>query len=138
MVPQQKKGEGLPLNTIIVAIMVVVVLVVIVSFFLGGATGITNTIKRVFFGTTAGTDLTLAVETCRQYCSQAEGLPKELQGTSAYCKQNFNIDEDRDGEADRAEQTDADGKRPFLAWKCTVGTSTATEKFLNIPCDVTC
>ena len=110
-----KKGQGLPLTTIIVAILVVVVLVVIVAFFLGGTTGLTNTIKRVFFGTTAGTDLSLAVEACRNHCDRAASLPKSLQGSSAYCTTKFRIDKDGSGEADSVGEGDS---RQFIDWYC--------------------
>ena len=128
----QKKGQGLPLTTIVIAILVVVVLVVIVAFFLGGTTGLTNTIKRVFFGTTAGTDQTLAVETCRQYCDQAETLPDSLHATSPYCKQTFRLDTDRDGEADYETK---DGKKTFKEWNCY---NTNSDSSLGVPCNIQC
>jgi len=139
-----KKGQGLPLTTIIVAILVVVVLVVIVAFFLGGTTGLTNAIKRVFFGTTAGSDLTLAVETCKQYCDQAETYPSVgLQQKSAFCTQYFRIDQNRDGEADLL---DADNKI-YARWYCGTtnpktfvdkDSGSQTAKLLGIPCSVKC
>ena len=96
-----KRGQGLPLTTIIIAILVVVVLVVLVAFFLGGTTSITRGIKSLFFGTTAGTDLTIAIETCRNRCDQAQTLPNDdLKKNSAYCKTPFHIDFDKDGEVD--------------------------------------
>ncbi len=97
----KKRGQGLPLTTIIIAILVVVVLVVLVAFFLGGTTSITRGIKSLFFGTTAGTDLTIAVETCRNRCDQAQTLPSDtLKRNSAYCKTPFHMDYDKDGEVD--------------------------------------
>ena len=87
-----KRGQGLTLNTIIMAILVIIVLVVIVLFFLGTFGGVTDKIKSTFFSTTVGTSEALAVETCRQYCDQAQRLPKDLQEKSAYCKQAFIID----------------------------------------------
>jgi hypothetical protein len=96
-----KRGQGLPLSTIVLLIIVVVVLILIVAFFLGGATGITSTIKNVFFGATAGTDMTLALENCRQYCEQAKTFETGPQKSeSPYCKRFEHIDVDGDGEAD--------------------------------------
>ena len=132
-----KKGQGLPLTTIIVAILVVVVLVVIVAFFLGGATGLTNTIKRIFYGTTSGTDLSVAVEACRTHCDRAEGLPPSLQPTSAYCTQTFPIDTDRDGEADFEE---INGVKTNVQWYCNKPgiTKEGLIRSLNVPCSISC
>lgn len=92
----------LTINTIIVAILVILVLVLVASFFLFGFRGVTEKIKATFFGITAGTDRTLAVQSCRNYCTQAELLPESMRGTSAYCKTYFYIDEDNDGEAEKS------------------------------------
>ena len=97
---KNKRGQGLPLTTVVIAILVVVVLVVIVAFFLGGTSGLTKTIKSVFFGTTAGTDKALAIQNCNQYCDQAKSLPQGQIISSPYCTKHFFIDEDLDGEAD--------------------------------------
>jgi len=98
-VKRGKRGQGLPLNTVIVAILVVLVLVVIVAFFLGGTGGITQTVQRIFFGVTAGTDIDVASRTCEQYCQQAKGSSVNVID-SAFCKKTFAIDWDFDGEAD--------------------------------------
>mgnify|MGYP001558648144 CR=1 FL=1 len=118
------KGQGLPLTTIVIAILVIVVLVVLVAFFLGGATGVTRGIKRIFFGTTAGTDLTVAVENCRQYCEQAKVLPENLRTSSAYCTQYFNIDNNGDGEAEfdsksgKTTKETSKGLKVYDRWYC--------------------
>ena len=41
----ERKGQGLPLNTIIIAILVVVVLVVVILIFVGSMSGVTKTLK---------------------------------------------------------------------------------------------
>ena len=92
-----KKGQGLPLETIIVAILVIIVLVLVITFFLGGFAGLTNRVKTIFFGTTAGIDTTLAVQNCRTYCDQAELLPESLQKDSPCCKSEQKIDTNNDG-----------------------------------------
>ena len=107
-----KRGQGLPMNTVIVAILVIVVLVVVVVFFLGGFAGLSSKVKAIFYGTTAGTDLTLAVQTCESRCEQAMLLPKSTLGASAFCNAPFYLDTDNDGEA----QKDADGK--FVNYYC--------------------
>ena len=99
-----KKGQGLPLTTIIIAILVVVVLIVIVAFFLGGTASITDTIKRVFFGTTAGYDLNLAIQTCQSRCEAAKELPATARTGHAYCQSGLAVDRNPiDGEADYVE-----------------------------------
>ncbi len=136
-----KKAQGLPLTTIIIAILVVVVLIVIVAFFLGSSSGLVKSIKGIFFKTTAGTDMTIAVESCKQYCEQAKGLSASLRGSSAYCTQTFNIDRDNNGEADRVGDK-PDGK--LIKWQCNLITEIEDTKSLNVPCadengkDITC
>ncbi|MBI2667284.1 hypothetical protein HYX17_00775 [Candidatus Woesearchaeota archaeon] len=87
-----KKGVDLTLNTIIIAVLVILVLVVVVVFFLGGFKGLTDRIKSIFFSSTAGTDVVLAVQTCEQFCEQAKLLPKNLQPSSSYCSYAFAIE----------------------------------------------
>jgi len=95
-----KKGQGLPLTTIVVAILVIIVLVLVVTFFLGGFAGLTSKVKEIFFGTTAGTSLTLATQNCKTYCEQASLLPETMQPKSAYCTRLQKVDMSGDGEAD--------------------------------------
>src|SRR3989338_9129405 len=104
--PMAKRGQSLPLNTIIIAIIVVVVLIAILTFFLSGTSGLTRTIRSVFYGTTAGTDKVLAVQTCEQRCEQAKNMPATIRKNAAYCTSSFNIDEDSDGEADYVSRDD--------------------------------
>lgn len=113
-----KRGQGLPLTTIIIAIMVIVVLIVIVTFFFSGSTSITDSIKRVFYGTTAGTDLALATENCKAYCQQAEGLAPEQRDTSPYCTKFFLIDKDNSGEADYDPDLGEDKVRKYDHYYC--------------------
>lgn len=132
-----KKAQSLSLNTIIIAILVVLVLVVVVTFFLGGFSRIRDTITNVFFPVSSGTDLTVAVQTCEQYCDQARLLPSEnLKKQSSYCKSFFNLDYDpKDGEADK----DADGNliRYYCFDRQVTSIGKITSKFvLKIPCEV--
>lgn len=127
-----KRGQSLPLNTIIIAIIVVVVLIAIITFFLSGTSGLTRTIRSVFYGTTAGTDKVLAVQTCEQRCEQAKSMPENLRRTSAYCASSFNIDENNDGEADYATPGDKNsGYAKFFCYRSPPGTG---EQSLNVPC----
>ena len=135
-----KRGQGLPLNVLIIAILVVIVLVVLVTIFLSGTAGLTKTIRDIFGGTIAGTDKSIAVESCKNRCNQAELLSKEQQATSAFCKKPFNIDDNLDGEADFVK--DADGKKIYNEWYCSPGTGTrdpaANRENLGVGCSITC
>lgn len=122
-----KRGQGLPLETIIVIILVVIVLIVIAVFFLGGTSSLSKSIRSIFFGTTAGTDEQLAIQNCEQRCEQANNLPKTARATSAFCSFPFNIDKDKDGEADK------DGDN-FVKYYCYKASETTDVKSLNIFC----
>ena len=124
-----KKAQGLPLSTIIVAILVIVVLIVVLIFFLGGMGGMSTKIKSIFFGATAGVDKSLAIEYCRQYCISAQSLPESARGSSSFCKKYFYIDEDNDGEADK----DANGN--LIQWYCFEASSVGNVKYLGVSCE---
>ncbi len=123
-----KKAQGLPLNTIIVAILVIVVLIVVLVFFLGGMGGMSTKIKSIFFGATAGVDKSLAIEYCRQYCIQAESLSESLQKSSMYCKKYFHIDEDGDGKADKDNGN-------LIRWYCFEGDDSGEVRYLGVSCE---
>ena len=107
-----KRGQGLPLNTLIIIILVVLVLIVVAIFFLGGTSSLSESVRRIFFGTTAGTDINLAREICENRCAAAQTAPSP--GDSAYCKTPFELDTDGDGKAD----TDASG---YIKYYCHTG-----------------
>lgn len=94
-----KRGQGLPLNTLIIIILVVIVLIVVALFFLGGTSNLSRSIRGIFYGTTAGTDLNLAIEQCRNHCGNAQSLPDNslTLRTSGYCRQTYSIDKNGDG-----------------------------------------
>jgi hypothetical protein len=124
-----KKGESLPLNTVVVAVLVIIVLVVVVIFFLGGMGGMTSKIKSMFFGTLAGTDRAIAVQTCQTRCEQAMFLPDPK--SSAYCTSPFYIDDNNDGEADKT----TDGN--YIKWSCYLSAkweATEEHQSLGVEC----
>ena len=136
-----KKGD-IELGKIVTFIIVAVVLIVVVAFFLGGATGVTKAIKGVFFGVTAGSDITLATANCKQYCENAKTLEtKSDKEKSAYCTRYELIDQDHDGEADYA---GASKEKEYVHWYCPpltkfVSGDTGTVgriEYLDIPCDL--
>ncbi len=98
-----KKGQSLPLNTLIIIILVVIVLIVVAVFFLGGTSSLSKSIRNIFYGTTAGTDLTLAREICTQRCEPVQGLDVGKAKLTVYCTSGFNIDKDNDGSVDDGE-----------------------------------
>lgn len=110
-----KKGQELSLNTLIVIILLVIVLIVVAVFFLGGTSSLSKSIRSIFYGTTAGTDKNLAVETCNQRCEQAKSLPSAIRGTSAYCNIPFKVDSNNDGNVD----TDAYCTGLYIGGICT-------------------
>lgn len=138
----KKRGQGLPLNTLVIAILVIVVLVLVVIFFLGGFSGLAERTKSIFFGSITGTDVAVAVQQCNQRCSIAESLPVDSQKNSAYCRTPFKLDTNADGEA---EKEDGEIKYYFCNGALRIGTkdiqavgTIETQTDLNIPCTVTC
>ncbi|MEK6826348.1 MAG: hypothetical protein AABX90_01830 [Nanoarchaeota archaeon] len=93
-----KKGAELPLNTVIIIVLVVIVLLVVAFFFLGGTSNLSKSVRSIFFGATAGTDLSLAREICEQRCQAAASVPTG--GRTAYCDTPFYLDLDNDGKAE--------------------------------------
>lgn len=126
-----KKGQGLPLNTVVIAVLVILVLVVVIIFFLGGFGGLTSKIKGTYFGTLAGTDEAIAVQTCQTRCEQVKLLPEGSRKTSAYCKSPFNIDKDHDGEADK---TDEGTYIKFSCYLPTIWESVDEHQSLGVAC----
>ena len=126
---RNKRGQELSLNTIIIAVIIVVVLVVVVAFFLFGFKGLTDQVKKIFFGTTAGTDRTLAIQQCRSYCDQLELIPESAWGSAPYCNLPFNIDMNNDGDADFVQGTKP---KEYINYYCFPGASNT----LSIDCSV--
>lgn len=63
-----KKGQGLPMNTVVIAIIVIVVLILVVTFFFGGFSNLSERIKEVLGTGTSGMSETLALQSCERYC----------------------------------------------------------------------
>ncbi len=140
MIPMGQKKGDIELGKIVTLIIVAVVLIVVVAFFLGGATGITKAIRGVFFGVTAGSDRGLAIENCKQYCTQAQGFPDvETKQNSPYCTYYVRIDNNNDGEADYKL---VNGAKVYDRWYCSEkhkampGDNDANLNNLRLPCDL--
>ncbi|HLC71957.1 MAG TPA: hypothetical protein VJH37_00070 [Candidatus Nanoarchaeia archaeon] len=127
-----RKAQGLPLNTVILAILVVLVLLVVGAFFLGGTSGISKTIRGIFYGSTAGQDRVFAVQTCNQRCDSLKLLPTSALPDSAYCKQTFSIDTDNNGEAEFVSSSDP---KQYIKYYCHNKKSIEpTSESLDAPC----
>ena len=86
-----KRGQGLPLNVIVIAIIVVVALVVLLAFFLGAFGNLGSRAGTTAGTALEGTELGLAVASCENLCNQAKALPNALKPQSAYCTKEFNV-----------------------------------------------
>lgn len=117
-----KKAQGLSLNVVILAILVLLVLIVLAAFFLGGTSKLTSEMKSIFGISTAGTDIQIALEACKQYCGTGSAWADNLKSNSPYCKKTFNLDLNGDGEAEQCPQ---EGR--YVAYHCWGST-------LNVPC----
>ncbi len=101
-----KRGVDLALNTLVIIILVVIVLIVVAVFFLGGTSSLSRSIRNIFYGTTVGTDLALALEQCDNHCSILQGMPPTTRKASGYCRATYDIDQDGNG---KIEEGDARG-----------------------------
>jgi flagellar basal body-associated protein FliL len=119
-----KKGAELSMNVIVISILVILVLVIVAAFFMFGMTGLGQKIQSIFGIGVAGTDLSLAQQSCEQYCTRAKTLNENNIKSSPYCTQTFAIDK---GEGI---EKDADGKP--IRYSC--GESVKTENNLGVSC----
>ncbi len=104
---KNKKAQGLPMNTVIIAILVIVVLVILIAFFLSGTSSLVSKAKQALGFGIKGTDLPLARASCEQYCENARTLPVDQRLDSAYCNTWFYLDLDHNGEADENREGEA-------------------------------
>lgn len=106
-----KKGQGLSLNVIIIAVLAILVLVIVSAFFLGGFSTLGDKVRGVFTGTTAGSDLDLSISTCTNLCQRAKDLDPAVARNSAYCTSKFSVDTNNNGkiEDDEKDRRCSDG-----------------------------
>jgi len=131
-----RKAQALPLNTVILAILVVLVLFVVGAFFLGGTGGIAKQIRSIFYQGTAGQDRVFAVQTCQQRCDSLKLLPASDVAKSSYCKDEFLIDENNDGEAEFDGTGNAKKYYKYYCWNRQISEKPEdlTPRSLNVPC----
>ncbi|MFA4887706.1 MAG: hypothetical protein WC595_05820 [Candidatus Nanoarchaeia archaeon] len=135
-----KKGQGLPLNTVIIAIIVIVVLVVILIFFVGGVGQVTSKIRQILTGGISGQSLQVARNDCTSLCETAKSLPDSLQRTSGYCTKAFIVD--NGGKATRM-ACGADSRLKDLTEKekqdlISSGVDVGSTQTLEISCNAVC
>ena len=97
-----KKGQGLPLNVLVVAIIVIVVLILVLTFFFGGFVSLSDKIKQIFSGATGGQEEGFVVQSCDRACVTIQSVQKVQPGT--YFCQGKNVDLDGDGELQEDEK----------------------------------
>ena len=144
-----KRGQGLSMETIIIAILVLVVLVFVIIFFTGGFGTLATKIKETMFGAATSEDINIARENCRNYCEQAKAYKDDqnLVRKSAYCTHYFKLDLDQEPGADRGASRTSDSalKNEYVRYFCSNNhvTETAFESIesgeLNIGCqEISC
>lgn len=89
-----KKGQGLPLNVVIVGIIVIVVLIILLVFFVGGTSQVTQKIREVFGLQASGQQTELAIQACQQSCDSVRERTGAVQKNSLYCKAALIVDLD--------------------------------------------
>jgi len=92
-----KKGQGLPLNLIVLAAMAALILVLVIAFTIGGAGAFFG---KIFRGgvTAVGEEINVVQTTCNSLCQQAQTVSSTVTWkTSQYCRRTFNVDRNGDG-----------------------------------------
>ena len=128
-----KKAQGLPMNTIVIAIIVIVVLVLVLTFFFGGFATLTEKIKAVFYPSISGQEETLAIQACDRYCGNLQlrtysdvADAQSRISTSSFCNKRP-VDLDGDGQVSPNEkEIDCDD----LGVLCEISTIQTGEKLL--------
>ena len=94
-----KRGQGLPLNVIVIAIIVVVALVVIVAFFLGGFGKLGQKAGQTTGEGLIGTSQALATASCENLCNFAQDVDSSKVKATEFCLETKTI-EKTDGTAE--------------------------------------
>jgi len=84
---KNKRGQGLSMNFVVVAMIAVIVLVVIAIIFAGGVGSSFRRMGEIFQLGTQYQSLAVVIEKCDIACTIAQG--KDNPKTSSYCKSTF-------------------------------------------------
>lgn len=108
---KNKRAQGIPMETVIIAIIVLVVLVVIIAFFVGGTSTVIDKIRGIF-GATKGEDLAIVKQGCENFCEQAvnAGIPASQ---AKFCTYKFKLDTNNDNKADTVAKDDKQVTKAF-------------------------
>ncbi|HIH14158.1 MAG TPA: hypothetical protein HA224_02790 [Nanoarchaeota archaeon] len=86
-----KRAQGLPISTIVLAIVGLLVLFMIIAFFTGAFGKVSGNVREAA-GTTADVQATNAQNKCAQWCLQLDGLATDdLKRASAYCSKTQTV-----------------------------------------------
>ncbi|MEK6923491.1 MAG: hypothetical protein AABW84_02260 [Nanoarchaeota archaeon] len=111
-----KRGQGLPLNTIILAILALLVLVFVVLFATGAFENLFGQTKTIAEATEA--DIVAAQTKCSQWCLQAQGSSTKLAWISSnFCTETplLLADADDDGKDEAYHCYEKTGENPIAA-----------------------
>jgi hypothetical protein len=91
-----KRGQSLPINTIVIAILALLVLVFVILFATGSFSSLFGQTKNI--GESSDTSIVAAQTKCAQWCLTAQGSKTTSEWTSSkFCKDTQLIDTDGDG-----------------------------------------
>ncbi len=113
---KNKKGQGLSMNVVVIAILAVLILVIIAIIFTGGIGNVYKRMGKILQIGTEGSSLEFIKGQCNIACLNAQIM--EDPSGSAYCKNTFTYDENDDGKTSDEEK----------AFHCR-------DNPINFPCD---
>ena len=99
------KGQGLPLNLIVLAIIAAIILVIVIAFTVGGAGTTFSRISKAGVGAT-GDEIETVRNNCRQACATAESTVTNglMWKQSRYCQMRSSLDLDASGKIEQANE----------------------------------
>ncbi len=115
---KDKRGQGLSMNIVVVAIIAVIVLVVIALIFTGGVSKVWNTMGDFFQIGTTGRTLEFIQQQCNIACSSAKTMTELTRANSGYCTKRFEWDNDGDGEINEGVEDDYRCWHPAINVPC--------------------
>jgi hypothetical protein len=88
-----KKGQGISLNFIVIAIIAALVLIIVVSFTVGGLGAALGDIFRTGDDATKDSNIKIAEATCENLCNEAKSINKPSEWKSeSYCSETHLIE----------------------------------------------
>lgn len=135
MVKGSKKGQGLPMNVVILAIIVIVVLIIILIILVGGTSQFVQVVRNVFTGRIKVQALDLATEDCKLFCDSAKAATTPyLKQQSNYCTKTYFVELDQQLTKVNCGQN----SRPVEINDEEKSKGVVAQSSLGIACDVSC